>query len=259
MSNKSFKDKDNQPFDYHKEVEASKKLEKPSTETRVNALRSDMLPASDTSPETKSIFDKINLKIIIGVLVGLVILGWIWFSLAGPGRPILEHNLARLIHLNATSTQHVDPSPLPVTNTSALSSNTLFSTPTVQPTSMLNSPPTVRPTNTPTIKNVASPTLIPATITPTPAPICRDVSTITLDDVGQTLCVRGTVIEIVDNPNYFMLVFSNERGAFYWVSYDIVWSQAEVNTCYQIRGMIRQISNSPILIFDYRNIPEVCP
>ena len=72
-------------------------------------------------------------------------------------------------------------------------------------------------------------------------------------DVGQTLCVQGKLIEIVDKPNSFMLVFSNKPGAFYWVSYDIVWSQAKVDTCYQIRGKINQIANSPILVFDYSN------
>jgi len=73
------------------------------------------------------------------------------------------------------------------------------------------------------------------------------------------LCVQGTVIEIIDKPNYFMLIFSNKPASFYWVSYDMVWSQAEVDTCYQIRGTIKQIANSPILVFDYSNIPEVCP
>jgi hypothetical protein len=247
MTNKSFKHQDSQPFEYHKEVEVTKKQEKLGTENLVSTFRSDMLPASSALPASKNILQRLNLKIIGGVLIGLVILGLIWFSLAGPGRPILEQNLANLVNLQATSTKQVVSSPLPATNTPS------------QPSNTPNASPTVGPTATSTLKIVSSPTLLPATKTPTSSPACRDVSTITLADVGQTLCVQGTVIEIIDKLNNFMLIFSNERGAFYWVSYDMVWSQAEVDTCYQIRGTIRQIANSPILVFNYSNIPEVCP
>jgi hypothetical protein len=247
MTNKSFNQENSRPFDYQKEVEAAKKQEKSSTENLVRALRSDMLPASSALPADKNIFQRLNLKIIGGVLIGLVILGLIWFSLAGPGRPLLEQNLASLVNLKSTSTQAMTPSPLPSTNIPPLPSNTPISS------------PTIHPTNTSTKEIIASPTKIPTTSTPSPTPACRDVSTITLADVGQTLCVQGTVIEIIDNPNNFTLIFSYKHGAFYWVSYDMVWSKAEVDTCYQIRGMIRQIANSPILVFNYRNIPKVCP
>jgi hypothetical protein len=86
-----------------------------------------------------------------------------------------------------------------------------------------------------------------------------DALTITLADVGNSMCVQGIVIETVTDPNYFMVIFSNDRGAFYWVSYDIVWSEAELDTCYQIEGTIDQIANSPMLVFGYSNLPEVCP
>jgi hypothetical protein len=88
---------------------------------------------------------------------------------------------------------------------------------------------------------------------------CRDVLSITLDDVGQTLCVQGTVTELISNPNNFMVVFSFQPGAFYWVTYDMVWSKAEVNKCYQVTGEILKINKNPVLVFDYRNIPEECP
>jgi hypothetical protein len=38
-----------------------------------------------------------------------------------------------------------------------------------------------------------------------------------------------------------------------------VWSQAELDTCYQTTGKIDQIANSPVLIFGYSNLPEICP
>jgi hypothetical protein len=206
-----------------------------------------MVPASSATPAQKNILQRLNLKIIGGIFIGLVILGVIWYSLSGPGKPILEQKLASLVNIQPTSTQQVDPSPIPVTKTPPRPSKTPMAS------------PTTRRTNTPTSIIIASPTLPPATTTPTSSDTCRDVSTITLADVGQTLCVHGTLIEIVDRPNSFMLVFSKEKNAFYWVSYDMVWKDAEVNTCYQIHGMIRQIANSPILVFDYSNIPMVCP
>jgi hypothetical protein len=80
-----------------------------------------------------------------------------------------------------------------------------------------------------------------------------------LADVGQTLCVQGTVIKTKANPTDFMVVFSNEKGAFYWVTYDLIWSQGELDTCYRIKGTIGKIANSPVLVFGYSNLPELCP
>ena len=245
--NEKSPNQDKRSFDYHKEVEAAKKLDKSSTDHLITTLRNDMLPASSASPAKRNIFQLINIKVIGGILIGIVILTLLWNVLAGPGRPILEQKLAGLVNLQPTATQRVNPSPLPATNTPVLPSNT----PVRSPTS--------RPTLTPTPKAIATQTMQAATTTQTPTPACRDVLTITLADVGQTLCVKGTLVEIIDKPNEFMLIFSYERGAFYWVSYDMIWSKAEINTCYLIEGKIRKILNSPILVFDYRNLPEVCP
>jgi hypothetical protein len=247
MTKKSFNQEDSRPSDYHKEVEAAKRYDKTNADKLIMTLRSDMVPASSVSPAKKNIFQKLNINLIGGILIGVIILSLLWYSLAGPGRPVLEQKLAGLVNLDPTSTQQVDPSPIPSTRT--------IPAPSITPSSS----PTVHPTHTPTMKIVATATSLSATSTPTSSTACRDVSTITLADVGKTFCVQGTVIEIIDKPNEFMLVFSYERNAFYWVSYDMVWSRAEVNTCYQIKGVIRQILNSPILVFDYSNKPEECP
>jgi hypothetical protein len=67
------------------------------------------------------------------------------------------------------------------------------------------------------------------------------------------------VIETIANPTNFMVIFNTEKGSFYWVTYDLVWSQAELDTCYQTTGTIDKIANSPILVFGYSNLPEPCP
>jgi hypothetical protein len=247
MSNKTFNQEDKKPFDYNKEVEAAKKQDKSSTDSLITSLRSDMLLTSSTSPAEKSVIQRINLKYVFGILLTLFIIVLVWFLLGGPGRPILEHNLVLLVHTDTTPTQTVAPVAI---------------TPTAMPLQPTKSPfpsPTIRPTNTPTVRIVASPTNPPATLTPTSSSACRDALTISLADVGQTFCVQGTVIQTIEAPNGFMVIFDNKPGSFYWVAYDLVWTQAELNTCYQTTGTIKQIGNSPILIFNYHNLPELCP
>ncbi len=247
MSKKKFNSEDSKPIEYLKEVDAAKQQEKINAENLIKSLRSDMHLTSDASPEKKKFFQRLNLKLIFGILLTLFILVLTWFMLSGPGRPILERDLALIVNAKATATQTPEPSPV-ATSTSLPHSS---STPSPRPTN--------RPTKTATARPTLSPTIQPSKSTPTSGSACRDVLTISLADVGQTLCVQGIVIETVERPNAFMVVFSDLPGSFYWVSYDMVWSQAELNTCYKTIGTIEQLANSPILKFGYSNIPEICP
>jgi hypothetical protein len=246
MAHKSSDQDENHPFDYLRPSKSSQK-EDPNIGNIVTSLRADMLPATEEQPARKSIFQQENLKIAVGIWLGIVIIALIWYILAGPGRPLMERNLASLAHKEATPTHTLTPSPIPATKTAIPPSNT------PQPT------PTSRPTNTPLIglNSIVTPTS--PISTPTSSSTCRESLSISLADVGQTICVQGIVIETVTNPTDFMVIFSNEKGAFYWVSYDLVWSQAELDTCYQIQGTIDRIGNSPVLVFGYKNLPEVCP
>jgi hypothetical protein len=200
------------PFDYYKDEKDPEKLEQSTSDDIVTNLRSDMLAASEVEPAQKNIFQLINLKLLIGIFIGLIILGLILYSLIGPGRSFLEEKLVSLKRMEATSAQQIP-----------------------------------------------SLTRVPDTSTPTSVSSCRDALTITLADVGQALCVQGTVIETITNPTNFMVIFSAEKGSFYWLSYDLVWSQAELDTCYQTTGTIDQIANSPVLVFGYNNLPKPCP
>lgn len=247
MSKKTFDQEENKPFEYFKEGEAAKKQEKSDTDNLITSLRADMVLTSSTSPAKKNIFERINLKYLFGILLTLFIIIFLWFWLGGPGRPILEHNLALLVKAEASSTQPVFSSVILPTATS------------LQPTITPFPSPTIRPTNTPTVRIMASPTNPPLTATPTSPPACREALTITLADVGQTLCVQGTVIQTADKPNGFMVFFNTQPGTFYWVAYDLVWSQAKLDICYQTSGTIQQLGTSPVLIFNYKNLPELCP
>lgn len=238
--------------DYFSDVKAAQKQDKPNVSNLVDALRSDMVPASDALPARESVLHRETLRIIVGIVLGVIVISFIFYLLIGPGRPILEHNLSILAH-NATT-------PSPTVTQTLVSSTKTPSQPTItanSPTQTPSSTPSAKPTNTPVVQIMASPTHL----SPTPSPTvvtCREARSITLADMGQMLCVQGVVLETISNPTNFMVIFSYERSAFYWVSYDVVWSQAMLKTCYQTNGKIEQIGNAPLLVFNYKNLPKVC-
>jgi hypothetical protein len=240
------KQEDKKPFDYFRQVKAAQKQDESSVSNLVTTLRTDMVPASNAEPARESVLQFDYLRVIIGILLGVVIIGLLLFLSLGPGRPILEKNLAILASKADTPTLTASPTPLPPTATPILPTKTPYAS------------PTNRPTKTPVVAFMASPTVMTPTLTPT-VPECRDALSITLADVGQTLCVRGIVLETITNPTDFMVIFSYERGFFYWVSYDILSPDIKPNNCYQIDGTIHQIGNSPMLVFDFKNLPEACP
>jgi hypothetical protein len=88
---------------------------------------------------------------------------------------------------------------------------------------------------------------------------CVNALTITLADIGQTLCVQGIILNLVQQSNASLIAFSAEPGAFYLITYDLVWNKGEEGDCIQITGKIQQLANSPVLVFGYQNLPEFCP
>jgi hypothetical protein len=246
MVNKPPDRDENKPSDY---FHSGKSIQRddPSISKILTSLRAEMLPASEEQPAKKSIFQQENLRIAVGILLGLFVLTLIWYVLIGPGRSGLEKNLASLANREVTPSPTSTFTPVPPTKTP------------IPPTFTPSPTSTKKPTNTPLIGLNLLATSTTQTITPTTSSACRQALSITLNDVGQTMCVQGVVLEIVENPTDFMVIFSYEKNAFYWVSYDLVLSNAEPDTCYQIQGTIDRIGNSPVLVFAYQNLPEVCP
>jgi hypothetical protein len=256
MANQSDKPEETKPFDYFREVRAAQKQDKPDVASVANILRTDMVPTSDARPAAEYIVKRDTLKTIVGILLGLVIVAFFLFMIIGPGRSTLEDALASLAHQTSSPTPRLSPTRLPPTETSLPPTTTQLPSSTPSPRPTFRS--TMRPTQTPVVAAFVSPTRRP----PSPSPTtlgCRDVLSITLADVGQILCVQGIVTNIVESPSAFILAFSNKPGSFYWASYDMVWSKAEVNHCYQITGKIERLANNPIMLFNYDNIPEACP
>jgi hypothetical protein len=234
-------------FDDFKDENLHRKQDQAPSDKVVKALRSDMVPGSWAIPAKKNIFQRININFLLGVLLIALIIGLIWYFVSGPGSPILQGKLASLVTREVTPTQTVTPTRIP--------SATITPLPTYTPITT----PTLRPTKTPVIGMATSTKAIEETPTPTTGSGCRDALTITLADVGKALCVKGVVIRTVERPAVFTIAFSNEPGAFYWATYDLVWSKGELDTCYQIQGTISQIGISPLIVFGYSNLPEECP
>ena len=203
---------DRDPFDYFNDEKVQNKTNQSSSSEMVNTLRSDLLASSEVEPAEESIVHQINYKLIGGVIIGFVIICLILYLLLGAGRNMLERGLSSLKSTLPTSTQQIMPTDVSVTATPR------------KPTSTLTRIPTSRPTTTQIVELIASPTQIPATVTPTSDSGCRDALTITLADVGQNLCVQGTIIETLARPTNFMVIFSTNKGSFYWVTYDLVWT-----------------------------------
>jgi hypothetical protein len=208
-------------------------------------LRADMLPASHASPRFKAYRPRFTLRKGLTILLVLVMIGLGWYFGIGPGRPGLEKGLTTLIRVARQMTM---PTATPM--------------PTETPVPWL---PSLTPTSTVTRRPIASATPAIPTSTPTVAPsetpesTCRDFSTVTLEDVGLEMCVQGTVINVVENNNSTLIVFSNEVGAFYLVTYDVIWPDGSEGICYQVTGEIQRLLSNPVIVFGYNNLPEECP
>jgi hypothetical protein len=206
-------------------------------------LRAEMLPASHATPHMPAYprqFITAGRFGAILMLIGLLGLGW-FFGL-GPGRPLLEDALVSLANRPPTPTSTQVPSETPK-----------------QPTATPPAPATA--TLRPSASSTATPIPETATETPTetPASTCRDYFAVTVADVGQELCVQGIILRVLKFETNTLILFSDEPGAFYLVTYDVPWSESTIGTCYQVTGEIQQLLSSPIIIFGYTNLPVVCP
>jgi hypothetical protein len=251
MLKKSTGNEEEKNSEYFRQVKAAQGQEKTTVTKIVTSLRTDMVPASDVQPAKESVIRHEYIKAAVGILLGIVVVGIVLYLGIGPGRPILEQSLESLVGREITPTFTASLTQIPPTHTQSPP------TKTPSPPTMTSSPsPTHRPTNTQVIVIRSSPT----PITPTPTtPGCKDVLSISLSDVGKALCVKGIVIETINHPSGFIVIFSTDPGSFYWISYDWNWTKAKLNTCYQITGEIYKMGNTPILLFGYHNQPEVCP
>ena len=212
------------------------------------SLRAEMLPSSEIAPDLRKFrlsgFRPIRILALLGLLI---LVGVGWFFYVGPGRSILEQLLSGIAQ-ESQAKKSVTPTMVKLTEAVLLPTYTVqtnsTSTRTLIPSP--SSTTTVIP-DTPTIE-----------VSLTSTSVCLDVLTITLEDLGKTICVRGVIENYETRPSGFIIAFSNQPGSMYWVSYDLVWEIAKEGLCVEVTGEVMQIANSPVIVFGYTNLPQLC-
>jgi hypothetical protein len=213
------------------------------------SLRAEMLPASELAPDVGKVkWSRINFQ-KVGVILGIILLVCLGCLIAlGPGRSMLETVLTNLAREPVSTVMATPTSPVK-------NEVVILPSETVRPTTMPTR--TSRPLSTVTMTAaIDTPTLEPTGTVDSSG--CVDVLAVTLEDVGKTLCMRGEILNFEARESGFLIAFSNERGAMYWVSYDLVWEPAKEGLCVEVTGEVMQIANSPVLIFGYQNLPVIC-
>ena len=101
-----------------------------------------------------------------------------------------------------------------------------------------------------------------AAATFTPAPNCRSVHDITLQDVGSTLCVRGVVRWAYASSLTYYVSFGTGANDFYLIGYN--WpeypgSGVNPGDCVQFVGLVQQLGNNPVMVVDPSDLQQRCP
>ena len=218
---------------------------------------------------------------ILGVLALLALLGGCIYYVSGPGAPLMKEAISVLgarpartktpnptaklvptkavatvtkLAVQATRTQELIGTPLPLPTTRTPTAGPLRMTDTVQPSPI---PTTSEPTSTHT------PTLTPThTSTHTPTVVsgqCVQASSITLDNVGQTLCVTGKVWDTELRNGVFYIYLGNEKGDFYIVVYDQIPEGVKKGVCVQAVGEVKKLVNYPVFILGFTDVIQICP
>ena len=214
-------------------------------------------------------------KILILALIPLVLI-FLGYVALGPGKPVLDKALKLL---NAQPTR--SPTTLAIlkgTLTPAGTTTTKLTSPApratltpvkpsatrVAPIGVQNeSKPTYTPVPTQTATSTASPT-ISATPEPTPTVAipgsadCLPALSITMDDVGKTLCVTGTVVFTLQKDNVFSIYFSNDDGYFRIVVYDRIYKNIKKGVCIRVTGEVKTLTSLPVMALGYNDLIEIC-
>jgi hypothetical protein len=221
--------------------------------------------------ERKKKFKRILILVLI--LLFLIFLG---FLALGPEKPVLKKGLNLL---NARPTRsptalailqgtHTPAGETRVKPTSTVPKVSLTpgkpsATPAAPTTAKVTKKPTATPVPTQTEAATESPT-ITATLEPTSAVIipssadCVPALSITMDDVGKTLCVTGTVVFVLQNDTAFSIFFSNEDGYFRIVVYDRVYKNIKKGVCVKVTGEIKTLTGIPVMALGYNDVIEIC-
>ena len=120
---------------------------------------------------------------------------------------------------------------------SPLNNQSQHTQPTRQNQITINSP-TARIYNSPALRN-----------TTVPMRLCPDWSTISLSDLGKTMCVQGNVNSAyTSSEGVYYITFNDNRDIFYALIYDFVYKDITRGECIRIYGLIEKLGHSPVIV-----------
>jgi hypothetical protein len=227
-------------------------------------LRSDLLPGSQSIPDRSLYHERLTFLtparlISLLIIIILLILGWVFIF--GPGRTSLEKGLASLAERIPSSTKTPPAAvkntvtPLSPVITGTATSEAIRSTSTAVPGS--------KGTSTPLPSSTALESALPPSETTTSLSgsmqHCVPAKSISLTELGQTLCVTGNVLRTEADPGSFLIILEKEENSFYFLSYDRSWDDLKPGTCVFARGKIQQLGNNPVMVLNYKIPLEFCP
>jgi hypothetical protein len=219
---------------------------------------------------------KKGFKRVLLFALTMLILGALVFLALGPGKPVIRKGLnllsarptrgpTNLVLINGTQT------PAKAFTATATRSQTKATTtpgkPSVSSTSIVagNSPqkssasPTFTQTGTSTASPAPTETLAPTLTSPAPGESdCTLALAVTVDDVGKTLCVTGTVVFTMQTETTFSIYFSNDDGYFRIVIYDRIPTDIKKDVCIRVTGEIKILTGIPVIALGYHDVIDIC-
>lgn len=220
-----------------------------------------MAASVEEEPEAETISppSRTGLRRAFPYLAGITLLVVAFILLVGPLAPFAQKALSAL-SFNPAPT-FIPPTAI-VTN-APTQIMAVVMTATGSPTQTPEPTQTTAPTPLPSPTHIQSPAQIEPTPSepapPQPATDCTPASAVTLDDVGKTICVFGDIVRAYKQGVASYIIFNNQRSTFYMVSYDIDWGDLFPEGCVQGRGEIQRLSNSPIMVLNFRDQLSACP
>jgi DNA-directed RNA polymerase subunit RPC12/RpoP len=219
---------------------------------------------------------KKKFKKILLLVLSLLLLIFLGFLALGPGKPVLKKGFnllnarptrspTMLALLNNTSTPAGKTTSKPTTPAPRVSPTPVKSS--VTPATIIGAKPTNKftatsaPTRTKAAK--ASPTITetsePTSTATIPGPTdCVPALSITMNDLGKTLCVTGTVVFTLQKDNAFSIYFSNDDGYFRIVVYDRTYNNIKKGVCVKVIGEIKTLTSIPVMALGYNDVIEIC-
>jgi len=213
--------------------------------------------------------------ILIGVVFLLFVL--LLFLALGPGKPVIRKGLNLLSARATRSPTNVFIIKNTLTSTGALSVSKGTQSlpkatytpvkPGITSTALIDVIPTQKTTATTTLIRTSTPTSIPTAtstleFTPT-VPVleengCTPALSVTLDDVGKTLCVTGMVVFTTQNDTAFSIYFSNDDGYFRIVIYDRIPTDIKKDVCIRVTGEVKMLTGIPVMALGYHDVIVFC-